>query len=141
MSYEELRRQGRIRPHQPSRREIQNLLNVAARDLRASHANLDIAPDWAYTMAYNAILQAGRALMFSQGYRPREGEGHATVVHFLREALGPEYAARVEQLDQMRRKRHRTLYETAGVGGAREAEQSLAFAQEFVDALSRLVRT
>ena len=140
MPYEELIRQGRIRLHPASRREIENLLDLAARDLRASQANLDIAPEWAYAMAYNAILQAGRALMFSLGFRPRESEGHRTVVNFLREAVGPQYAARVEQLDQMRRKRHPTLYETAGVVGGREAEQSLAFAQEFVDALHRLVR-
>jgi hypothetical protein len=63
MPYEELIRQGRIRPHSASRREIENLFALAARDLRASRANLGIAPDWAYSMAYNAVLQAGRALM------------------------------------------------------------------------------
>src|SRR3990170_6200059 len=83
MPYEELVRQGRIRLHPASRREIENLLDLAARDLRASQANLDIAPEWAYAMAYNAILQAGRALMFSLGFRPRESEGHGGAPRFL----------------------------------------------------------
>lgn len=141
MPYEELRRQGRIREHPANSREIQRLLGLAARDLRVADANLAIDPDWAYTMAYNAVLQASRAFMFSQGYRPREAEGHATVVRFMREAMGTEHAARVDQLDQMRRKRHRTLYETAGLVGDQEARRSLAFAKEFVDLLRLRIET
>ncbi len=79
--------------------------------------------------------------MFSQGYRLREPEGHAAVVRFMRETMGTEHAARVDQLDQMRRKRHRTLYETAGLVGDQEARQSLAFAKEFVELLSLRIKT
>jgi len=55
---------------------------MAKRDLSTANRNLEEAPDWAYSIAYNAILQAGRALMFFGGYRPRGGEQHATVVEF-----------------------------------------------------------
>lgn len=39
--------------------------------------------DWAFTMAYNAILQATRALIFAKGFRPSTGEGqHRVAVQF-----------------------------------------------------------
>ncbi len=39
--------------------------------------------DKAYTIAYNAVLQAGRALKFSQGYRPDGANQHVSVVKFV----------------------------------------------------------
>lgn len=43
--------------------------------------------------------------MFCEGYRPRGGEQHATVVEFVEERLGTAYADQVRLFDQMRRKR------------------------------------
>ena len=80
------------------------------------------------------------ALTFSQGFRPRESEGHATVVRFVREALGREHVSKVNLFDQMRRKRHRMLYEMAGLVGSQEAKNSLAFAKEFIDLIRRLIK-
>jgi hypothetical protein len=61
--YEKLIKQARIRIYHATPREVQQLLQVSARDLIAGRKNLDVSPDWAYTMAYNAALQACRALM------------------------------------------------------------------------------
>jgi uncharacterized protein (UPF0332 family) len=45
--------------------------------------------DWAFTMAYNAILQATRALMFAKGFRPSGGEGqHKVAVKFQKSREG-----------------------------------------------------
>ncbi|HLE50438.1 MAG TPA: HEPN domain-containing protein [Anaerolineales bacterium] len=90
-------------------------------------------------MTDNSILQAGRALMFFDGYRPRGGEQHATVVEFLEERLGMAYAAQVRLFDQMRRKRHRVIYEVAGLVSKREAEQAIAFAREFVEKITEII--
>ena len=38
--------------------------------------------DWAYTIAYNAVLQEGRALMFAHGYRPDGANQQISVVKF-----------------------------------------------------------
>jgi len=38
---------------------------------------------WAHNAAYNAMLQAGRALMFFKGYRPKSAEHHLAVVSFV----------------------------------------------------------
>src|SRR5438034_457805 len=132
MPYEELQRRGRIKPYTARPEEIKRLLRVAARDLATAERNLADDPDWAYTIAYNAILQASRALILAKGFRPRGSEQHATVVQFVQAALGQTYSAQIELFDQMRRKRHRVIYEVAGLVSKGEAEQAIAFAKKFV---------
>jgi uncharacterized protein (UPF0332 family) len=133
MSYERLLKSGRIKAYSAQPREVQQLLQVAGRDLSTAYKNQDDAPDWAYSIAYNAILQASRALMLHEGYRPRGGEQHATVVEFIRERLGQNHLPKVRLFDQMRRKRHRVIYEVAGIIAKSEAEQAVVFAKEFID--------
>jgi uncharacterized protein (UPF0332 family) len=106
MPFDRLLKFNRIKPHRPDQNEITQLLQLAKRDLNTARRNLDDAPDWAYSIAYNSILQAGRALMFFTGYRPRGGEQHATVVEFVEERLGSTFEGQVKLFDQMRRKRH-----------------------------------
>lgn len=139
MAYERLLQQGRIKPYKARVEEIRQLLHVAARDLAAAQRNLTDDHDWAYTIAYNAILQAARALMLAKGFRPRGAEQHATVVQFAEEALGKSHAARIALFDQMRRKRHRVIYEVAGLVSKQEAEQGVAFAEEFVEEIRLII--
>ena len=139
MPYDRLIKSNRIKPHQASQNEIKQLLQLATRDLSTALRNLEDAPDWAYSIAYNSILQAGRALMFFDGYRPRGGEQHATVVEFVEERLGAAYEAQVLLFDQMRRKRHRVIYEVAGLVSQKEAEQAIAFAREFVERITEII--
>jgi uncharacterized protein (UPF0332 family) len=115
------------------------LLKIAARDLVAAERNLPHDHDWAYTMAYNAVLQAARGLMLANGFRPRGAEQHATVVQFAEEALGKSYASQVALFDQMRRKRHRVIYEMVGLVSKQEAEQAVAFAGKFVEEIRRQI--
>jgi len=136
MPYEQLIKMGRIRPYKVHPEEIQQLLKVSLRDLAAAARNLEEAPDWAYSMAYNAILQTSRALMLSEGYRPRGAEQHATVVEFTQEKLGSTFGAQVSLFDQMRRKRNRVIYEVAGLVSKREAGQAVEFAKKFVAELT-----
>jgi uncharacterized protein (UPF0332 family) len=138
MSYENLLKQGRIKPHKVRREEVLSLFDLASRDLRAAERTLSVDTDWAYTMAYNAILQSARAFMLSHGFRPRGAEQHLTVVQFARETLGEAYRDQITLFDQMRRKRHRTIYETSGLIGEAEAEQALALAKLFVSQLKKL---
>ena len=90
-------------------------------------------------MAYNAVLQACRALILSEGYRPRGGEQHATVVAFVEERLGLSFATQVHRLDQMRRKRHRVIYDVSGLIGKAEAEQAITFAHDFLEQLQSII--
>src|SRR4030066_967122 len=84
MPYERLLKSNRIKPHRANQNEIKQLLQLALRDLSTATRNLEEAPDWAYSIAYNSILQAARALMYFDGYRPRGGEQHATWSNLLK---------------------------------------------------------
>ena len=139
MPYDRLLKSNRIKPHQASQNEIKQLLQLALRDLSTATRNLEEAPDCAYSIAYNSILQAARALMYFDGYRPRGGEQHATVVEFVEERMGTAYATQVQLFDQMRRKRHRVIYEVAGLVSKKEAEQAIAFAKEFVEKITEII--
>ncbi|MFZ0531610.1 MAG: HEPN domain-containing protein [Anaerolineales bacterium] len=139
MPYERLIASNRIKPQQPNPREINQLLQLASRDLATAVRNLEDAPDWAYSIAYNSILQAARALMFFSGYRPRGGEQHATVVEFTEERLGITFTEQVRLFDQMRRKRHRVIYEIAGSVSKSEAEQAITFAKDFVSKITEMI--
>ena len=107
--------------------------------MSTAERNLDEVPDWAYSIAYNSVLQAGRALMFFDGYRPRGSDQHATVVEFVEERMGPDYEPQVRLFDQMRRKRHRVIYEVAGLVSKKEAKQAVEFAKEFVEKISEII--
>ena len=133
MAYERLLQQRRIRPYGAKPREIERLLQVAARDLATADKLLSEDTDWAFNIVYNALLQAARALVLHEGYRPRGAGQHWTIVEFCREALGPEHRRQVALFDQMRRKRHRLVYEMVGLVSRQEAEQALAFATTFVE--------
>lgn len=85
------------------------------------------------------MLQSSRALMLRKGYRPRGSSQHATVVQFIKETLGKEYSDSVALFDHLRRKRNRTVYETALLIGAKEAKEALVLAQEFVNLLTELI--
>ena len=63
---------------------VRDAMNLAERDLAVAKEVLTINDDWASNISYNAMLQAGRALMFSKGYRPRGSEPHLAVRDFLR---------------------------------------------------------
>ncbi len=139
MPYESLLRQGRIKPYQAKRQETEKLLQVAARDLITAEKVIDEDLDWAFNIIYNAALQAGRALMLHEGFRPRGPEQHCTVVRFCEDMLGPARTQQVALFDQMRRKRNRLVYETVGLVSRQEVEQALAFARDFVEEIRTLI--
>lgn len=56
MPYDRLLRSNRIRVHQATQNEIKQLLQLANRDVSTALRNLEDAPDWAYSIAYNSIL-------------------------------------------------------------------------------------
>jgi uncharacterized protein (UPF0332 family) len=90
---------------------------------------LDSNEDWAYNIAYNAVLQAGRALMFSKGYRPDGANQHISVVKFA-ELFLDEHDSII--FDRMRRKRNSSVYDTAGSITEGEAVFAVKQAEQLV---------
>jgi len=134
---EDLEREGLIRPLTIDHRRVQDALTLANRDLGVARGLLTSSSDWAFAVAYNAVLQAGRALMFSKGYRPEGSNQHVAVVRFCDEFLSRDNALWFER---MRRKRHQSVYDSAGTVSGREAENVVKKAEEIVQAIETLIR-
>ena len=133
MPFEELLRQRRIYAHRATPDEIARLLALADRDIRMARRAMAEDWDWAFSIAYNAVLQAARAFMYSQGFRPATDQGHKNTFAFMREALDPEFASLVGYFDRMRTKRNQAIYDVAGLITEAEAKAIFEKAVEFVE--------
>lgn len=116
-------------------------LERAHKDLRVAEATLRIDAEASYNYAYLAMLRTGRALMFSCGYRPTDGQQHKTVVVFSENVLGNDYAALTRRFDRMRQKRNRFTYDEPGLlVSEREMADAFALAKEFVAQVERFIQ-
>lgn len=142
VSLEELLRSRVIRRIKANHGLAVNSLKRAQRDIGTAKTLIESERfDWSLAISYNAMLQAGRALMFERGYRPSSTEGHVAVVKFLRAALGKEASDRmILVLNGMRKKRHRIVYEEMDIVSKEEAGQSVKWAEEFVSMVNKILK-
>jgi uncharacterized protein (UPF0332 family) len=134
---EDLEREGIIKRLPVDKKKINDALALAHRDVKTSRLLLTGDHDWAYTIAYNAILQAGRALMFAHGYRPDGANQHISVVKFAELYLEEKDAI---VFDRMRRKRHSSVYDTAGAISEAEAEFAVGQAEHLIRTIEVLLK-
>ena len=102
------------------------------------------SPDWddpesAFTLAYESMLKASMALMFSQGYRPRVQLGHhKTLIKFSKYVLGDTYAGMTATYDHMRGKRNRVVYDVGAVSEA-EVKEALSMAEKYLNVIRQKI--
>jgi uncharacterized protein (UPF0332 family) len=138
--YSELLNAGRIKRGRFSRKQVQNCLRIAERDIQTAPGLLESSPEWTFNIAYNAMHQAGRAYLFHEGYRAVGEAHHATVVRFLETSLGLEYEETLMLMDRMRRKRNRATYDVVGTISRKEASEAISAAREFVTEIAHRVK-
>lgn len=134
---EDLLRRDLIRPLPPDPKRVTDALGLARRDVGTSREMLSVNSDWSYTIAYNAMLQAVRALMFFHGYRPAGSNQHIAVVKYAEVHLGKQWSV---PLDRMRRKRHATVYDIAGTIPESEAKNAVVRAEELYEVILGMVQ-
>jgi uncharacterized protein (UPF0332 family) len=133
MSIEDLLRERRIHKHRASEDDLRKLVVRAESDLAAAAHMLEQDADWALSIAYNAVLRAAHALIFSRGFRPASHEGHKNTFAFLREIASEEHRQLVVYFDRTRVKRHQALYDAEPRTSTTEAEKLIAHARHFLD--------
>lgn len=112
--------------------------SLAERDLKTAKDNFDSDNfDWSLSIAYNAVLQAGRALMFCLGYRPKGRNQHKTVFEFLELAKIDDELC--NYFDSARKTRHIAVYNEAGYVSKQTAEEALKQAEIFVHKIRTFV--
>lgn len=139
MKFKELEREGLIKSLPVNRRNVKDSFKLAERDLRTSTKILKEDHDWAFSIAYNSMLQAARALMFSRGYRPLGGAQHLSVVKFVEASLSKEFTDVVIAFDRMRRKRHLAVYERTGAVSETDARNAIKWAGKFLDGVKKIL--
>ncbi|MFA6171178.1 MAG: HEPN domain-containing protein [Patescibacteria group bacterium] len=118
--------------------QIIKRIERAGRDLL--NAKLLIGSDkiGAYRMAYDAMLQAGIALVFFYGYRPKVKGFHKTVVESAEAIIGASYSSIIKEFDQMRKNRHEIIYDV-GIVSDTEADESIKTAENFIGEIKNYI--
>ncbi len=111
--------------------EIAGLMRVAQRDIGTASSLMLTDLDWAFAVAYNAILQSSVAYIASQGLRPNSRNKHFNTFRFMAAALSDE-SDTISRLQRFRKKRHAAVYERTGLIGAQEASDIIEFASRYV---------
>ncbi len=116
MNLSDLLSKGLVEKFQSEPTQIENEMEIAKNDLASAKKMLDIQEwSWAHNAAYNAMLQAGRALMFSKGYRPKSSEHHVAVVSFVEAVYSAKFPSEVLQaIGKARLRRNESMYDRAG---------------------------
>jgi uncharacterized protein (UPF0332 family) len=127
-----------LRAHEPSPREIANLLAIADRDIHDSQST-QISPGWRLDIAYNAILQCATAALAAAGYQAERQNKHMRTIHSLAFTLGLD-AGTLSTLDKFRTKRHTAVYEHVGAVSDQEAKEAIALAKTLRADVERWIR-
>lgn len=130
MSWPLLLRNHRVHMHTSSRRELEDLRAVVARDL--TDAQLPgLSTDRQFATAYNAVLQLAKMAIACAGYRVLGTGHHQTTFEALELAMGPPVAALASYFETCRRKRNILDYDRAQVVTVTEAQELVQKADVF----------
>jgi uncharacterized protein (UPF0332 family) len=140
MKLDDLESQGLIERVEPNLGNVKQALERAQRDLKTARATLDIDEEWAYAIAYHAMLRAGRALMVFLEYRPKGKDQHKTVGEFCSRVLGEEYRTLINKFHRMRQKRHKFVYEVESRISRTEAKDSIESAKRLAEGIFRITK-
>ena len=135
MNYEKLLEENKI--EKIVKKELD--LSLAERDLKSARDNFDLKDfDWALSIVYNSVLQAGRALMFSLGFRPKGRNQHKSVFEFLLE-LGIDEEL-IYYFDSVRKTRHIAIYDEVDYVSENFASEAIEQAELFVHKIRTFVQ-
>ncbi len=137
--YSGLEKSRKIRPGRFSSKQISDCLALSKRDLKTARKILEENQDWAFNIAYNAMLQAVKALMYSKGFRPSGIGRHTTIIEFAETILDNKYSEIIEIMDTMRRKRNAATYDIAGLISLKEATDAIKNAEYLVKEIFKML--
>ncbi len=143
MNYHELTKMGILEERASDVNEVMGLVTRAERDLATARMLNDKDEEWAFAAAYQAMARSARALLLSEGYRPKGVRGrdtHKSMVTATGAILGEKQKSLINKFDRMRRK-YQTFMEEAGKIISRyEAAQAVKDAEEFLVLVNGRIR-
>jgi len=140
MDLSKLKSSGHIREIPIDKKQIDDLIKLAKRDLKVAEKLISDNLDWSFIVSYNSMLQISRAFMYSYGYTTSEEEHHKTVIEFLRAIIGEKEKDLTNTLDRMRRKRHEVTYDESDIVSDFEAKVALEMAKKCMEILEKRIK-
>lgn len=131
MSLDKLLQENRLKKHVTSKSEIEHLLQVAERDLKDCLVP-GLSQDRKFATAYNAALQAGRAILAVKGYRTTGSGHHSTTFRALRDILGAPHHTLMDYFNDCRDKRNLVDYGVSGLVSEKEMKDLINEAKKFL---------
>ena len=122
--WEEYLKKGLVKEQRPNVAQIEQQITRAEKDLKTFGLVIGSDPEWACTIAYQAMLRMGRALMFSYGYLPADGQQHKTVVEITGKLLGKNFDLLIQYFDRMRRNRNVFFYDAVDTNNEAQAKKA-----------------
>jgi uncharacterized protein (UPF0332 family) len=132
MPYEKFLRDNLIKKCEPDFRQISHQLKRSLKDLKTAEANVKIDLTWSLTIAYHAMIRAGRALMFAKGFLPTTKQTHKTIVIFTAKLFGKDYDVLIRKFERLRRRRHDFIYDAVNHITMDEAKSSIDTAKKLI---------
>lgn len=139
MGWKKLLKENKIQEKSVSEAEVNTVLAKARKTLRSAEHLIEEDEESAYQLAYEAMLIAGRALMFSRGVKPRSIGAHKITVEFCEAFLGEKYRLFIEKLDRARKKRHYLMCGIGQIISSTEAKSLIETAKAFLDIIKEKV--
>jgi len=115
-------------------------IKKSRRSIKSAKLLVEDDQENSYQLAYEAMLQAGRALVFSFGFRPRAAGSHKIVVDFSKKVLGKEVATTVFKFNKMRKTRHYLVYGTGLYISEVDSRNAILFATKFLKHVIRFIK-
>ncbi len=132
MNIDDLFKEGLLKKARVDKNHIKGSLELADRFLERAKGNLGISYyDVAFTLAYNAMFHAARALLFSLGVKERS---HFAMIYFLKEKFKDEKEIydHLAVMDSYRMSRHGIQY-NGELCDRTDAEEAIRDAEEFLN--------
>lgn len=120
--------------------QVLNALKKSRRSIKSAKLLIEDDKENSYQLAYEAMLLAGRALVFSFGFRPRAAGSHKIVVDFSKKVLGKEIATLVFKFNKMRKIRHYLIYGTGLYISEIDSRNALSSAIKFLKHVIRFIK-
>jgi len=139
MNYKDYVAKGLLKKERIKPEQITRSINRADQDIKSASKLLSTNEVAAFKLAYDSMLIAGRALVFSYGFRPRVSGSHKTVVDFTTDILGKDYRTLTLKFDQMRKKRHTIIYDAKPVSKT-EAKNAIKAATNFIKEIKKKIQ-
>jgi uncharacterized protein (UPF0332 family) len=142
MNLSDLLKQDLVEQFKSDKDQVGNEMEGAGKNLASAKNMIGIEEwEWAYAAAYNAMLHAGRALMFYKGYRPKGHDHHIAVVNFTIAVFSAKFPEDVlEYFDRGRKLRHEFMYDKVDIITPDKATKMVEKSEAFVDKAKEIMR-